>query len=159
MYQDLWADQLLSSRQSVQTFQGRYSLWHAGSALVQTYRVNATIIFQVDLDASTLFSHPPLSYYVVQIRNSLVHNLTMHNLASTFLLMTSLSSLRPACVIVSNKRYMVERGGIEYNVFEHAATHSMIEFIYNSGVCETTPGVHQVSGYLSVGEDVNMFFW
>ncbi|KAH8884122.1 carboxypeptidase S1 [Thozetella sp. PMI_491] len=31
--------------------------------------------------------------------------------------------------------------------------------VENSGICETTPGVKQYSGYLSVGEDMHMWFW
>ena len=31
-----------------------------------------------------------------------------------------------------------------------------IRFIANSGVCETTPGVHQISGYLDVGKNMSM---
>ena len=42
-----------------------------------------------------------------------------------------------------------------------------IRFVTNSGVCETTPGVHQISGYLDVGKNMSMvsvpfklnFFW
>lgn len=36
-------------------------------------------------------------------------------------------------------------------VFNHAATDSKLEYVSNSGICETTPGVDQHSGYLSVG--------
>lgn len=46
-----------------------------------------------------------------------------------------------------------------YSVFEHASTGSRMEFVKNSGICETTPGVNQYSGYLSVGDDMNMWFW
>ncbi|PLB52231.1 putative carboxypeptidase S1 [Aspergillus steynii IBT 23096] len=53
----------------------------------------------------------------------------------------------------------VKRDGITYNVFEHRATGSKLEFVKNSGICETTPGVNQYSGYLSVGENMNMWFW
>ena len=31
-----------------------------------------------------------------------------------------------------------------------------IRFVTNSGVCETTPGVHQISGYLEVGKNMSM---
>jgi hypothetical protein len=54
---------------------------------------------------------------------------------------------------------MVERDGVVYNVFEHAATGAKIEFVNNSGICETTKGVNQYSGYLSVGTNMNMWFW
>ncbi|KAK3061150.1 hypothetical protein LTS18_006903, partial [Coniosporium uncinatum] len=58
-----------------------------------------------------------------------------------------------------NKRYMVKRGATEYKVLEHRATGAKLEIVENSGVCETTPGVKQYSGYLSVGSDMSMWFW
>ena len=58
---------------------------------------------------------------------------------------------------VKDKRYFVERDGANYTVFEHAATGSKIEFVTNSGICETTPGVNQYSGYFSVGTNMNMY--
>ena len=58
-----------------------------------------------------------------------------------------------------DKRSFVERDGTNFTVFEHAATGAKIEFVTNSGICETTPGVNQYSGYLSVGTNMNMWFW
>ncbi|GME26731.1 carboxypeptidase s1 [Neofusicoccum parvum] len=58
-----------------------------------------------------------------------------------------------------DKRSTVEKDGVTYNVFEHAATGARMEFVNNSGICETTPGVNQYSGYLSVGTNMNMWFW
>jgi hypothetical protein len=43
------------------------------------------------------------------------------------------------------------RDGVTHTVFEHQATGAKIDYVTNSGVCETTPGVNQYSGYLSVG--------
>lgn len=54
---------------------------------------------------------------------------------------------------------MTEKNGIKYNVFEHGATGAKVEFVKNSGICETTPGVNQYSGYFSVGDNMNMWFW
>ncbi|KAH8682722.1 carboxypeptidase S1 [Xylariales sp. PMI_506] len=34
-----------------------------------------------------------------------------------------------------------------------------MSFVNNSGICETTPGVNQYSGYLTVGTNMNMWFW
>ena len=31
-----------------------------------------------------------------------------------------------------------------------------MRFVTDSGVCETTPGVHQISGYLDVGKNMSM---
>ena len=55
-----------------------------------------------------------------------------------------------------DKRYMQEENGVNYHVFEHAATGAKIRYVKNSGICETTPGVNQYSGYLSVGSNQNM---
>ena len=56
-----------------------------------------------------------------------------------------------------DKRSFVERDGNNVTVFEHAATGAKLEFVTNSGICETTPGVNQYSGYLSVGTNMNMY--
>lgn len=58
-----------------------------------------------------------------------------------------------------DKRYVEVRDEITYNVFEHAATGTKMSFVNNSGICETTPGVNQYSGYLTVGTNMNMWFW
>lgn len=55
-----------------------------------------------------------------------------------------------------DKRSFVERDGQNFTVFEHAATGAKMEFVTNSGICETTAGVNQYSGYLSVGTNMNM---
>ncbi|KAI0089549.1 alpha/beta-hydrolase [Irpex rosettiformis] len=34
-----------------------------------------------------------------------------------------------------------------------------LRFVRNSGVCETTPGVNQISGYADIGTDMSMWFW
>lgn len=52
---------------------------------------------------------------------------------------------------LSGKRSFYERDGVKRTVFEHDATGAKIDFVTNSGICETTPGVNQYSGYLSVG--------
>ena len=55
-----------------------------------------------------------------------------------------------------DKRSFVQKNGVNYTVFEHAVTGAKLEFVKNSGICETTPGVNQYSGYLSVGTNMNM---
>ena len=49
------------------------------------------------------------------------------------------------------KRSYVEHNGVKRTIFEHEATGAKLDFVTNSGICETTPGVNQYSGYLSVG--------
>ena len=74
---------------------------------------------------------------------------------------TALADLSFAAPLASgkDKRSFVERDGVNYTVFEHAATGAKLEFVTNSGICETTAGVNQYSGYLSVGTNMNMWFW
>ncbi|KAL9013022.1 MAG: hypothetical protein Q9173_002247 [Seirophora scorigena] len=54
-----------------------------------------------------------------------------------------------------DRRSLVERHGTTFTVFEHAATGAKIENVKNSGICETSPGVNQYSGYLSDRTDMN----
>ncbi|KAK7912223.1 hypothetical protein PG985_014704 [Apiospora marii] len=58
-----------------------------------------------------------------------------------------------------DKRYTEQLNGVHYNVFEHAGTGAKLSYVNNSGICETTAGVNQYSGYISVGDNMNMFFW
>ncbi|EGO01131.1 hypothetical protein SERLA73DRAFT_179195 [Serpula lacrymans var. lacrymans S7.3] len=34
-----------------------------------------------------------------------------------------------------------------------------LRYVKNSGICETTPGVEQLSGYIDVGTNMSMWFW
>ena len=69
----------------------------------------------------------------------------------------ALASPVPNDPILKDKRSFVERDGVNVTVFEHAATGAVLEFVTNSGICETTPGVNQYSGYISVGTNMNMY--
>ncbi|KAK4169619.1 putative carboxypeptidase S1 [Cladorrhinum sp. PSN259] len=57
-----------------------------------------------------------------------------------------------------DRRYLEERDGITYHIVEHARTATKLSFVTNSGICETTAGVNQYSGYLTVNA-LNVFFW
>jgi hypothetical protein len=50
---------------------------------------------------------------------------------------------------LQGKRSIEVRDGVEHTIFEYNG--SSIDFVKNSGICETTPGVNQYSGYFSVG--------
>ena len=50
-----------------------------------------------------------------------------------------------------DKRDVLDSRGINYTVFNHISTAASLSYVTNSGICETTPGVNQYSGYLSVG--------
>lgn len=58
---------------------------------------------------------------------------------------------RPIAPELKGRRSMIERNGVKRTIFEHEATGATIDFVTNSGICETTPGVNQYSGYLNVG--------
>jgi hypothetical protein len=53
-----------------------------------------------------------------------------------------------------DRHSFVARGGVNHTVFEHAATSSKMSYVTNSGICETTSGVNQYSGYFSVGTNM-----
>ena len=80
-------------------------------------------------------------------------------LGAGFVLGTALVSALPfdGDFAPKDRRSFVERDGVKFTVFEHAATGAKMEFVTNSGICETTPGVNQYSGYLSVGTNMNMW--
>ena len=52
---------------------------------------------------------------------------------------------------IRGKRSFHERDGVKRTVFEHEATGASLDFVTNSGICETTAGVNQYSGYLTSG--------
>ena len=68
-------------------------------------------------------------------------------------------SLGLAVPLQADRRAVYARDGADVHVFEHAATGARLEYVADSGVCETTPGVHQYSGYATVGPDMHMWFW
>jgi carboxypeptidase C (cathepsin A) len=51
------------------------------------------------------------------------------------------------------------RDGRTITHFEDPVVETSLEIVTNSGLCETTPGVGQKSGYVTVGSNMNMFFW
>lgn len=63
----------------------------------------------------------------------------------------SANSDRDVAAEFRGKRSFYRRDGVDRTVFEHEATGAKIDFVTDSGICETTPGVKQYSGYLSVG--------
>lgn len=82
-----------------------------------------------------------------------------HLLSGLAIVALAIASPLPHDPSSKDKRSFVERDGTNFTVFEHAATGAKLEFVRNSGICETTPGVNQYSGYLSVGTNENMWFW
>lgn len=59
----------------------------------------------------------------------------------------------------STARWTEEQNGVTFNIFQHGPTGSKLRYVNDSGICETTPGVHQHSGYATVGDDMHMWFW
>jgi hypothetical protein len=71
-----------------------------------------------------------------------------------------LASLGVASATASpDKSYLVERAGILYSIFEDGGSSASNEYVENLGMCETTPSVRQVSTYLSVGGQQDLYFW
>lgn len=54
------------------------------------------------------------------------------------------------------KRSTYMDADVEHTVIEDPELGASMDFVTNSGVCETTPGVNQYSGYISVGNGLNM---
>lgn len=52
---------------------------------------------------------------------------------------------------VDNERSLYKREGVEHTIVKHHATNTTLDFVKNSGICETTPGVKQYSGYIDIG--------
>ncbi|KAJ6486507.1 Alpha/Beta hydrolase protein [Mycena vitilis] len=52
-----------------------------------------------------------------------------------------------------------EDAGPVIHQFSSAITHGALRYVNNSGICETTPGVHQMSGYIDVSSTVHTWFW
>ncbi|KAF8627081.1 hypothetical protein AX15_004559 [Amanita polypyramis BW_CC] len=48
----------------------------------------------------------------------------------------------------------------EYTTFESVAYPGVgLRYVSDSGVCETTPGVHQMSGYIDIAQNQSIWFW
>lgn len=75
------------------------------------------------------------------------------------LFLTSVIQARDVSHHLVNKEITYEKNTSSRTIFQHEATGAQIDFVTNSGICETTAGVNQYSGYLSVGDDENMWFW
>ncbi|KAH8993894.1 carboxypeptidase-like protein S1 [Lactarius hatsudake] len=82
----------------------------------------------------------------------------MFALSTTILTLASAIFAIASPDLVDRRSYHI-KDGAKYTVFEHAATGATLSFVTNSGVCETTPGVNQYSGYVSVGKNMSMWFW
>ncbi|KAE9978791.1 hypothetical protein EG328_001247 [Venturia inaequalis] len=61
--------------------------------------------------------------------------------------------------IPRDRSHFVKRNGANVTIFEHATTQSKLEYVSDSGICEMTKGVKTHSGYMTVGENMNMWFW
>lgn len=80
------------------------------------------------------------------------------DMACLFGLLLLLSAALPCSFAVSQWNEEVVNG-IPYRTFYHADTNSKLSIVSNSGICETTPNVNQLSGYIRISEDINLFFW
>ena len=70
-------------------------------------------------------------------------------------LLASVSIIRAVSVVEDNLD-TTETGHIEIRSKVHNATD--IRYVKNSGICETTPNVTQISGYINVGTNMSMVY-
>ena len=77
---------------------------------------------------------------------------TMFEISSILTLASAIFSLASPALV--DRRSFQVGDGVNYTVVDHAAAGATLSFVTNSGVCETTPGVNQYSGYLSVGKNM-----
>ncbi|KAJ6482563.1 Alpha/Beta hydrolase protein [Mycena sanguinolenta] len=52
-----------------------------------------------------------------------------------------------------------EDDGPTIHTFASANTDGALRYVNNSGICETTPGVHTMSGYVDISSTVHTWFW
>ena len=83
----------------------------------------------------------------------------MKFITATVLALTGLALGAPTAGPQDKSSIYKRDDGATVTVFDHAATGGRMEFVNNSGICETTPGVNQHSGYFSIGNNQNMWFW
>ncbi|KAG2130145.1 Alpha/Beta hydrolase protein [Suillus bovinus] len=84
---------------------------------------------------------------------------TLARAGVALLLAASVSITRAVSLVENDLDTTVTRetGHIELQSEAHSATG--IRFVKNSGICETTPNVNQISGYIEVGTNMSMWFW
>jgi carboxypeptidase C (cathepsin A) len=83
----------------------------------------------------------------------------MHHRISLLYAGLALGTIASGSPITKDKRSTFIEDGVKYTKFEHRATNSAMTFVTNSGICETTPGVNQYSGYLDVNTGGHMWWW
>ncbi|KAH9954498.1 putative carboxypeptidase S1 [Lactifluus volemus] len=71
----------------------------------------------------------------------------------------ALLALASASLAIASPSLVNRDSAVKNDTFYHESTGTTMFLVTNSGICETTPGVKQVSGYLTVGDNMNMFFW
>jgi hypothetical protein len=76
----------------------------------------------------------------------------MFGISSIFTLASATFTIASPALV--DRRSFQVKDDMNYTIFEHAATSATLSFVTNSGVCETTPGVDQYSGYISVGTNM-----
>jgi hypothetical protein len=65
-------------------------------------------------------------------------------------------SITRAVSVIEDSLDITEAGHIDIRSKVHNATG--IRYVKNSGICETTPNVTQISGYIDVGTNMSMVY-
>ncbi|KAG1740434.1 Alpha/Beta hydrolase protein [Suillus paluster] len=81
----------------------------------------------------------------------------LRTLIRTGFTLLAVASITCAVSVVEHDLDTSEAGHIEIKSEVHNATG--IRYVKNSGICETTPHVTQISGYIDVGTNMSMWFW
>ncbi|PCH41066.1 alpha/beta-hydrolase [Wolfiporia cocos MD-104 SS10] len=89
------------------------------------------------------------------MRSHRMRTLILAGLAFSLNISIVLSTPRPA--ISEGAQAVLQTYRTEY--VSRAQNDTSIKYVANSGICETTPGVKQISGYLDVGANMSMWFW
>ncbi|KAF7972815.1 hypothetical protein HWV62_17010 [Athelia sp. TMB] len=78
----------------------------------------------------------------------------MHFIA-TFARLLAAAALTSAAVLPTSDA----EDGPEIHHFQSAVADVGLRYVNNSGICETTPGVHTMSGYVDISSTMHTWFW
>lgn len=77
-------------------------------------------------------------------------------------LSTTMNLFRVLVLIASAASLLIARGSplqpVRFTQTSANFQDTAIRYVSNSGICETTPGVQQMSGYIDIGTNMNMVF-
>ncbi|TFK89212.1 alpha/beta-hydrolase [Polyporus arcularius HHB13444] len=72
---------------------------------------------------------------------------------------TVLGTVLPRADLAGSTSVLLDLGSPHVEFKSNILNDTALRFVRNSGVCETTPGVNQLSGYIDIGTNMSMWFW